>query len=78
MLGFTSDLQWFAVRTMHCPLKWPQGPPLGAVAPPYGESHTGYGRSSVHKAEDGDAFECQLASDGWADCAPNSGHLGLR
>ena len=53
MLGFTSDLQWFAVRAVYCPLKWLQGPLLGTVAPPYGESHTGHGRSSVHKAEEG-------------------------
>ena len=78
MLGFTSDLQWFAVRAMYCSLKWLQGPTLGVVASPYGESHTGHGRSSVHKAEEGDAFERQLASDGWAYCAPNRGHLGLR
>ena len=57
MLGFSSNLEWLAVCAMHCPLKWLQGPPLGAVAPPYGESHTGHGRSSVHEAEDGDAFE---------------------
>ena len=34
MLSFSSNLEWFAVCTVHCPLKLPQGPPLGAVAPP--------------------------------------------
>ena len=34
MLSFSSNLEWFAVRTMHCPLKWPQGSPLSAKAPP--------------------------------------------
>ena len=34
MLVFSSDLEWFAVCTVDSPLKLPQGPPLGVVAPP--------------------------------------------
>ena len=78
MLGFTSNLERFAVYAMYCPVKWLQGPPLGVVAPPDGESKACHGRSSVHEAEDGDAFKSQLAGDGWAYCTPNRGHLGLR
>ena len=78
MLGFTSD---FAVVCRARHVLSPQmasRAPIGRGSAPYGESHTGHGRSSVHKAEEGDAFERQLASDGWAYCAPNRGHLGLR
>ena len=78
MLGFASDLERFTMCAVYCPLKWLQGPPLGALAPPDGESKAGNGGSSVHKAEDGNAFESQLDGDGWAYCAPNRGHLGLR
>ena len=56
MLGFSSNLEWLAVCAMHCPFKRLQGPPLGTVAPPYGESHAGHGCSSVHEAKEGDAF----------------------
>ena len=37
MLGFSSDLEWFAVCAVDSPLKLPQGPPLGTVAPPDGK-----------------------------------------
>ena len=37
MLGFSSDLEWFAVYAVYSPLKLPQGPPLGVVAPPDGK-----------------------------------------
>ena len=37
MLSFSSDLEWFAVCAMDSSLKLPQGPPLGAVAPPDGK-----------------------------------------
>ena len=33
MLGFSSNLERFAVCAVYCPLKLPQGPPLGTVAP---------------------------------------------
>ena len=56
MRGFSSNLEWLAVSAMHCPFKRLQWPSLGAVVPPYGESHTGHRCSSVHEAEDGDAF----------------------
>ena len=78
MLGFASELERFTVCVVYCRLKWLQRPPLGAVVPPDGESKAGNGRFSVHKAEDGNTFESQLAGDGWAYCAPNRGHLGLR
>ena len=63
---------------MYCPLKWLQGPPLGTVAPPDIKPKAGHGRSSVHKAKDGDAFQSQLAGDGWTHHTPNLGHLSLR
>ena len=78
MLGLSSNLEWFAVCAVHCPLKLSQGPPLGAVAPPDVEPEAGHGRSSVHKTEDGDAFQSQLAGDGRTYHTPNLGHLGLR
>ena len=78
MLGFTRNMERFAMRTVHRSLKWLQGPPLGAVAPPDGKSQACYRRSSVHKIEARDAFERQLAGDGWAYRAPNRGYLGLR
>ena len=37
MLSFSSDLEWFAVCAVDSSLKLPQGPPLGAVAPPDGK-----------------------------------------
>ena len=37
MLGFSSDLEWFDVCAMDSSLELPQGPLLGAVAPPYGK-----------------------------------------
>ena len=37
MLGFSSDLERFAVCAMDSSLELPQGPPLGAVAPPDGK-----------------------------------------
>ena len=37
MLGFSSDLEWFAVCAVNSSLELPQGPPLGAVAPPDGK-----------------------------------------
>ena len=64
--------------TMHCSLKLLQGPPLGMVAPPDGKPEASYGSSRVHEAEDGDAFQSELACDGWPHSAPNRGHLGLR
>ena len=42
MLSFSSNLERFAVCTVHSPLKLPQGSPLGAVMLPDGkpkESH---------------------------------------
>ena len=71
---------WSGLPCAPCtvPFKWLQGPPLGVVAPPDGESKACHRCSSVHKAEDGDAFKSQLAGDGWAYCTPNRGHLGLR
>ena len=77
MLSFSSNLEWFAVRTMYCPLKWPQGAPLSAKAPPNVEPQARHGRPSVHQPKDGDAFQRQLAGDGRTDPTPNLGHLGL-
>ena len=37
MLSFSSDLEWFAVCAMDNSLELPQGPALGAVAPPDGK-----------------------------------------
>ena len=37
MLSFSSDLEWFAMCAMDSSLELPQGPPLGAVAPPDGK-----------------------------------------
>ena len=48
VLGFTGNLQWLAVCTMHCSLILLQGPPLGAVAPQNREPQAGYGGSCVH------------------------------
>ena len=59
------------------PLERLQGPPLGAVLPTDRESHAGDRGSSVYKAEDRDAFKCELAGDGWPYRAPNRGHLDL-
>ena len=78
MLSSAGNLQVFTVGTMHHPLKLPQGPPLGVIAPPDGKPEAGYGSSRVHKTEDGDAFQSELACDGWPHSAPNRGHLGLR
>ena len=78
MLSFPSNLEWFAVRTVHCPLKWPQGAPLSAEAPPNVEPQACHGRPCVHQSKDGDAFQRQLAGDGWTDPTPNLGHPGLR
>ena len=60
------------------PLERLQGTPLGAVLPPYRESHTGHCGASVDKTEDWDALEVELAGDGWSYRTPNRGHLGLR
>ena len=78
MLSFSGNLQGFTVGTVYRPLKLLQGPPLGAVAPPDGKPEAGYGGSHVHEAEDEDAFQSELACDGWPHSAPNRGHLGLR
>ena len=48
VLGFSGNLQWFAVCTMHRALKLLQGSPLGAVVPPNSELHAGYRGSRVH------------------------------
>ena len=48
MLSLPSNLEWFAVRTVHSPLKWPQGAPLSAEAPPNVEPHAGHRGSRVH------------------------------
>ena len=37
MLSFSSNLERFAVCTVHIPLKLPHGSPLGTVAPPDGK-----------------------------------------
>ena len=37
MLGFSSDLERFAVYAVDSSLELPQGPPLGTVAPPDGK-----------------------------------------
>ena len=50
--------------TVDDPLEQLQGSPLGAVLPPDCESHAGDGGSGVYKAEDWDAFKCELAGDG--------------
>ena len=78
MLSFSSNLEWFAVLAVHCPLKWPQGAPLSAKAPPNVEPQACHGCPSVHQPKDGDAFQRQLAGDRWTDPTPNLGHLGLR
>ena len=78
MLSFSSNLEWFDVRTVHCPLKWPQGSPLRGKVPPNVEPQARHGRPSVHKSKDGDAFQCQLAGDGRTGPTPNLGHLGPR
>ena len=74
MLSFSGNLQGFTVGTMYHPLKLLQG----TVAPPDGKPEAGYGGSRVHEAEDGNAFQSELACDGWPHSAPNRGHLGLR
>ena len=78
MLRFSGDLERFPVGAVDDPLERLQGPPLGVVLPPDRKSHAGDGGSSVYKAEDWDAFKCELASDGWPYRVPNRGHLGLR
>ena len=78
MLSSAGNLQGFTVCTVHCPLELLQGSPLGAVAPPDREPQAGHGGSRVHKTEDGDAFQRELACDGWPYSAPNPAHLGLR
>ena len=78
MLSFSSNLEWFAVSTVYYPLKLPRGSPLSAIAPPNVEPHARHGCSSVHQPKDGDAFQGQLAGDGWTDPTPNLGHHGLR
>ena len=64
MLSFSGNLQGFLVGTVYRPLKLLQGPALGAVAPPDGKPEVGYGGSRVHEAEDGYAFQSELACDG--------------
>ena len=66
------------MRIVQCPLKLPQGSPLSVIAPPNVEPQARHGRPSVHKHKDGDAFQGQLAGDGWTDPTPNLGHPGLR
>ena len=78
MLGFSSNLEWFAMCAVYCPLKLPQGPPLGEVVPPDGKREASDGRSRVYETEDRDGFQSKYACDGWAYCAPKRGHLGLR
>ena len=78
MLSSAGNLQGFTVCTVHCPLKLLQGPPLGAVAPSDGKPEAGYGSSRVHKTEDRDAFQSELACNGRPYSIPNRGHLGLR
>ena len=78
MLGFPGNLEGFTVCIVHCSLKLFQGPPLGAVTPPDGKPEASYGSSRGHETEDGDAFQSELACDGWPYSAPNRGHLGLR
>ena len=55
-----------------------QGTPLGAVLPPHQESHAGHRGASVDEAENWDALEVELASDGWSYRTHNRGHLGIR
>ena len=57
MLSFSSNLEQFAVCTVHSPLKLPQESPLGAVAPPDGKPEASHRCSCVHKTEDSDAFQ---------------------
>ena len=57
--------------TMDDPLKRLQGTPLGAVLPPHRQSHTGHRGTGVDEAEDWDALEVELASDGWPYHTPN-------
>ena len=78
MLSSAGNLQRFTVCTVHCPLELLQGSPLGTVAPPDREPQAGHGGSRIHKTEDRDAFQRELACDGWPYSAPNRGHLGLR
>ena len=78
MLSSAGNLQRFTVRTMHCPLKFLQGSPLGMVAPPDREPQAGHRGSCIHKTEDRDAFQRELACDGWPYSASNRGHLGLK
>ena len=59
MLSSAGNLQGFTVCTVHCPLELLQGSPLGVVAPP----QAGHGGSRVHKTEDGDAVQRELACD---------------
>ena len=66
------------MRTVHCPLKWPQGAPLSAETPPNVEPQACHGRPCVSQPKDGDAFQRLLAGDGWTDPTPNLGHIGLR
>ena len=42
MLSFSSDLEWFAMCAVDSSLELPQGPPLGAVAPPHGKPEASY------------------------------------
>ena len=78
MLGFPSYLERFAVLAVDDPLEGLQGTQLGMVLPPQRESHAGHRGAVVDEAEDWDAFEVELAGDGWPYRAPNRGHLGLR
>ena len=78
MLGFSGNLEGFTVCTVHRLLKLLQGPPLGTVEPPDGKPEASYGGSRVHEAEDGNAFQSELACDGWPHSTPNRCHLGLR
>ena len=57
MLSFSSNLERFAMCTVHSPLKLPQGSPLGAVAPPDGKPEASHRCSCVHETEDRDAFQ---------------------
>ena len=57
MLGFSSNLEWFAVWAVYCPLKLTQVPPLDAVAPPDEKPEASHWRFCVYETEDRDAFQ---------------------
>ena len=56
MLGFSSDLERFAVFTVDSSLELPQGPPLGVVAPPDGKPEASHRRSRVYETQERNAF----------------------